>query len=242
MAKPPSDTGPESMLPRPVSEDELRQLALFAGFESKPLAKVVQHTAVIELPRGRALFRAGEPATHFYYLRYGQIKLTRNSFDGDEKVISVVRPGQTFAEAALFMGAPGYPVSSEAIDESVVLAFPGDLIKQLLSASPEACFRVMAVMSARLRELVLQIDELTLHNATHRLASYLLAQLPEGGARVRDIRLGTPKLVIASRLSIQPETLSRILAQLRERGLVNSEGANIVVHDVEGLRALTHAG
>jgi len=97
-------------------------------------------------------------------------------------------------------------------------------------------------MSARLRELVLQIDELTLHNATHRLASYLLAQLPDGGSNVRDIRLRTPKLVIASRLSIQPETFSRILAQLRDRGLVNSEGSNIVVHDIEGLRALTHAG
>lgn len=228
------------MIPRPVTEEELRQVVVFSGFESRALTKVLRNTALIELPRGRALFRAGEPATHFYYVRYGQIKLARNSADGGEKVISVVQPGSTFAEAALFMGAPGYPVSAEAIDDSVVLAFPGEIVKQLLSASTDACFRVMAVMSSRLRDLVMQIDELTLHSATHRLASYLLSELPEGDSQIRDIRLRTPKLVIASRLSIQPETLSRILGQLRARGLVNSEGANIVVHDVEGLRALAH--
>jgi CRP-like cAMP-binding protein len=234
-------SGTDDMTTKQVNPDEIRGLPLFAGLDEEQLNLIARHTGVVELRRGQPLFRNGDPAVNFFYLQRGQLKLTRSSFDGDEKVISVVRAGQTFAEAALFMeSAGGYPVSAIGIEESRVLALPGEVIKKLLRNSPETCFRVMAVMSVRLRELVLQIDELTLHNATHRLASYLLSRLPDGANSEpgSDIRLVTPKVVIASRLSIQPETFSRILARLRDEGLVASEGSSIVVKDVTGLRRL----
>ncbi len=223
---------------RPIEIDELRRLPVFSGLADEQLATVARTAQVIGLKRGQQLFRVGDPAAHFYYLRSGQLKLLRSSFQGDEKVISVVRPGQSFAEAVLFAGAAGYPVTATAIEESVVLAFDGPMFKELLRASPDTCFRVMAVLSGRLRELVLQIDELTLHNATYRLAAYLLDQLPSGAVHSRDIQFTTPKVVIASRLSIQPETFSRILANLRDMNLVATEGSQIVVRDVDGLRRL----
>lgn len=227
------------MTTKQIQAEDISNLPLFGGLDDEQLNLIARHTNALELRRGQQLFRTGDPAVNFFYLQRGQLKLTRTSFDGDEKVISVVRAGQTFAEAALFMDAPGgYPVSAIAIEESRALALPGEVIKKLLRNSPETCFRVMAVMSARLRELVVQIDELTLHNATHRLASYLLARLSDNVSfpPAQEARLMTPKVVIASRLSIQPETFSRILARLRDEGLVASEGSSIVVKDVEGLR------
>ena len=229
------------MTSKQLHAEEILTLLLFSALDHEQFSLIARHSSVAEMRRGQQLFRTGDPAVNFFYLQQGQLKLTRSSFDGDEKVISVVRAGQTFAEAALFMDAPGgYPVSAIAIEESKALALPGEVIKKLLRNSPETCFRVMAVMSVRLRELVLQIDELTLHNATHRLASYLLSQLPDGAnaAPDNDRKLITPKVVIASRLSIQPETFSRILARLRDEGLVSSEGSSIVVKDAAGLRRL----
>jgi len=93
-------------------------------------------------------------------------------------------------------------------------------------------------MCSRLRELVLQIDEITLHNGTYRLVAYLLRQLPPDAEHARDIQLSIPKNVIASRLSLQPETFSRILGNLRHADLLVTEGAHIVLKDVAGLRQL----
>ena len=139
----------------------------------------------------------------------------------------------------MFMGdGAGYPVSAQAIEPSEVVGFNSDAIRGFLRDSTDTCFQVMGAMSRRLRELVLQLDELTLHNATYRLAGYLLKQVPESELQSSDVQLMTPKLIVASRLSIQPETFSRILKRLRSAGLIEVDGAHIVLRDIDGLRHL----
>jgi len=110
--------------------------------------------------------------------------------------------------------------------------------RRLLEDSPATSMRLMADMSRRLRMRINEINNLTLHNATYRLVVYLLEQIPEGAMELAEIHLGTPKSIIASRLSIKPETFSRILSKLTQRGLISVEGNNISLQDVNGLRAL----
>jgi CRP-like cAMP-binding protein len=88
----------------------------------------------------------------------------------------------------------------------------------------------------RLRRHVNEVDKLTLHNATFRLVSYLLQQMPADVVESPEVQLTTPKNVIASRLSIQPETFSRILGRLSKAGLVEVHGHSIVLRDIAGLR------
>ena len=133
---------------------------------------------------------------------------------------------------------PVYPVSAEAVFESVVWSFLCDTVLTILRESPTACFAIMANMSRRLHQHVDEIDRLTLHSATERLVSYLLSQIPRGVVESPEIHLTTPKHVIASRLAIKPETLSRILARLAEAGLVEVHGQDIVLRNIDGLRSL----
>lgn len=102
-------------------------------------------------------------------------------------------------------------------------------------------FRVMTSMSARLHEPIVQIDDITLHDATYRVVTFLLTQLPAGAEHARVIQPVVQKRVIASRLSIQPETFSRLLARLRRGGLIDADGAHIVLKDVERLQRLVAA-
>jgi CRP-like cAMP-binding protein len=88
--------------------------------------------------------------------------------------------------------------------------------------------------------LVNQIESLTLQNATYRLVAYLLEQIPRDVKTSPEVQLTTPKGVIASRLAIQPETLSRILAKLRSRELIEVHGNHITVRNVQALRDLVH--
>jgi CRP-like cAMP-binding protein len=216
---------------------ELRRAPLFAEMDERHLRELAAGAQALRLEAGEPLFRHGDPAERFFYLREGLIKLFRLSPDGDEKIIELIKPGETFAEAVMFMGTRGrYPVNAEAVNESRLLAFDQKMFLGLLRGSPEACFGLLASMSRRLHMLVNQIESLTLQNATYRLVAYLLEQIPRDVTASPEVVLTTPKGVIASRLAIQPETLSRILARLRQGGLIEVHGNHITVRNVEALR------
>lgn len=217
----------------------LRRCYLFAALDDAQLRTVMASMQDITLEEGRILFEHGQPADRFFLLLDGQIKLYRLSEEGDEKVIEIIRPGQTFAEAVMFMSGRVYPVNADALSNSRLLAFSNATVKEVLRGSVDTCFKLMADMSQRLHRLLNEIDSLTLHNATYRLVSYLLSELPQDVLQSPEIVLTTPKHIIASRLSIKPETFSRILTRLSRDGLIVVRGNSIVLADLERLRKET---
>ena len=220
---------------------ELRRAYLFADMSEPHLQALVNSMQNIHLDAGKALFRQGQAAERFYFVHEGLVKLFRLSPEGDEKIIEIIRPGETFAEAVMFMGTQGrYPVNAEAINESRVYAFEQKGFLNLLRDSNETTFGLLGSMSRRLHMLVNQIESLTLQNATYRLVAYLLEQIPRDVKTSPEVQLTTPKGVIASRLAIQPETLSRILSKLRQGELIEVHGNHITIRDVQALRDLVH--
>ena len=218
------------------SHKELSQNHLFSGMTEEQLTKVIETISIVQLDEGELLFRRNDHAKHFYLVRSGLFKLYRLSIDGTEKVVDVVGPQQTFAEAIMFMKRQTYPVNAEALSESEVIAFDNEVFIEILHENVDTCFQVMADMSMRLRSRLNDIEALSLQNATLRFVSYLLQHLPEDSKDPSDIKLKLPKSVVASRLSVQPESLSRIFHNLTKIGLIKVEGAIIHVHDPEGLR------
>ncbi len=221
-----------------ITFDEFKHIPLFQALDDAQLETIFSTTKKITLPPKTTLFERDSSAAHFYMLHSGQIKLFFLSQDGDEKVIEIIYPSQTFAEAVMFMPEHIYPVSAESIIESEVFRFDIRFFRNLLGNSKETCFRLLAIMGKHLHARVNEIDNLTLHNATYRLVVYLLGQLPDGVAELSAIHLSIPKNIIASRLSITPETFSRIMMQLSKKALIEIHGNDITLLDVDGLRAL----
>lgn len=218
--------------------DELHKIPLFSALDQEQLDSVLKSSKTVSLPAKSILFEKGTPATHFYFLKSGQVKLYCLSEEGDEKVIEIIHPSQTFAEAIMFMPKHMYPVSAEAIKKSELCGFEMKQFRDILENSKETCFRLLGTMGRQLHSKINDINNLTLHNATYRLVVYLLEQLPENAMALSSIHLGATKVVIASRLSIQPETFSRILLRMSKQGLIEVHGNDITLLDVEGLRAL----
>ncbi len=221
-----------------IARDELHQIALFAALDDQQLASVLKFSKAISLGARKILFEKGTPAEHFYLLKSGQVKLYCLSAEGDEKVIEIINPSQTFAEAIMFMPKHNYPVCAEAIKDSELYSFDMKQFRDLLENSKETCFRLLAIMGRQLHGKITDIDNLTLHNATYRLVVYLLEQLPEGAITLSSIHLGATKSIIASRLSIKPETFSRILLRMSKQCLIEVHGNDITLLDVKGLREL----
>lgn len=226
--------------PAPIADEELRLHPFFAELEPAALASVRDGAKRLRLAPGQRLFEMGQRADRFWLVREGRIKLYRIAPNGAEKVVEVVGPGQTFAEAVMFLTLREYPVHSEALTEAEVLGFDAERFLAVLRASPETCLRVLGGLSLRLRRRIDEIEALSLQNSTLRVITWLLQQLPNDaeapGAHV--IRLDVQKKVLASRLSLQPETLSRVLHGLADRGVIAVEGPELRVLDAARLRAL----
>jgi CRP-like cAMP-binding protein len=226
----------------PTIEQELRSVYLLAGLNSVQFDNVIQTSRIIELEEGEKLFDQGDSAKQFFLVRRGQIKLFRITQEGQEKIIEIVMPGQTFAEAIMFMERPSYPVSATALHPTELIAFDSASYVDILRNSVDACFRLMADMSLWLHSRLNEIEALSAQNATLRLTNYLLQDVPRGAQGSTDIVLDLPKYVLASRLSIAPESLSRIFHGLQQSELITVEGQTIHIHDIEGLRSygITH--
>jgi len=220
----------------PLVDQELKRVYLFAGLNVQQLERVKQSMRHLLLAEGESLFEQGQRAERFFLVREGHIKLLRLSLEGSEKVFEVIAPTQTFAEAIMFMPNSIYPVSAQAIEPTSLLTFENKILVEILKESSDTCFRLMFHMSRRIRHWINEVDNLTLQNATYRLISYILYHIPNNHQESYEFNLPIPKQVIASRLSIKPETFSRILNSLCQEGLLTVTGRTIHIHQVEKLR------
>ncbi len=218
--------------------DEFHPIPLFEALNDEQLETVLASCKKINLPAKKVLFEKDTAAEYFYLLRSGQVKLFTISESGVEKVMEIINPPQTFAEAIMFMPKQVYPLSAETIKESEIYRFEMKVFREMLEHSNELCIRLLGIMARHLHVMVNDINNLSLHNATYRFVVYLLEQIPEGAIELSDIHLSTPKNIIASRLSIQPETFSRVLHQVRKQGYIDVKGNDICLLDVDGLRQL----
>lgn len=199
------------------------------------LERIAHQALRFYLDDGDPLFEQGDTAERFYLVLKGQIKLYRLSPEGNEKVIEIVTPGQTFAEALMFLNRPHYPVGATAIGAVELISIDAGDFVEMLRGSVETCFLLLGDMSRRLRGLIGEIDDLSLHSATCRVAAYLLRRAEQDGL-VFD--LGVPKHLIASRLTVKPETFSRIIRDLSDRNVIRVDARRVEVLDRVALAVL----
>lgn len=211
----------------------LRKMSLFKGLDDEAFGRLLCHAKVQKVARNEVIFVEGEPAAQLFLVLSGWIKLWRQSEDGHESVIGVFAEGESFAEAAIF-DQRGYPVSAIAADDSRLLAISAASVLREFRKNPDYAINVVADLSRHMRLLVRQIEQLSVSSSTERLARFLVKLCPKD-AEEAVVRFPVEKSLIAGRLGMQPETLSRGLAKLRKIG-VNTKGSMVTIDDVEALR------
>jgi CRP/FNR family transcriptional regulator, dissimilatory nitrate respiration regulator len=223
--------------PRVNIEALLSHVPLFNGLSQDELARISRTTREIHASKGDVLFRKGDPCDGFHLLVYGQVKLAMTSIQGNEKVVAIVSPGQSFGEALMFMDSP-YIVFAQALVDSLLLHIPKATIYDELQHDPKLCHKMLAGMAMRLHELMGDVEAYSLHSGTQRIIGYLLREISENDQNSKSVTvtLPTSKGVIASRLNLTQEHFSRILHELITAGLIVVEGRVIRIKDVEALR------
>ena len=214
----------------------LRRHYLFAALSDSEFASIAALSTIQRWSSGGLLFQRGAPASQFFVVLEGEVRLFLQSAGGAEAAIMRARPGDSFAEAVMFMELPVYPVSAETIGSGVLVAVNNEAYRESMRRNPTACLRLLGDLSARLHGLVGEIESMALETARSRLQRYLLSLAGPAASGATTVRLREAKQSLAANLSIKPETLSRTLRALTVEGLIRVEGAQIHIVDVERLR------
>ena len=207
-------------------------LPLFEGLPHQELTALLAHVQPRNFGKGEMLFLRGDPAACFYVILEGWVKIFRETERGDEAVLGVFTSGESLAEAAAFMNQ-GYPASGQMVDDARILPILVEPFRRHIEQSPMIAMNMLAAMSKRMHHLVVEVEQLKTASATQRLIDFLLRRctVNEGSAVVR---LPYDKTLLSRRLSMEPESLSRIFAKLRKFG-VKTEQNQVVIVDVVAL-------
>ena len=215
----------------------LANLPLFKELAPAEIELVVAGTTELHVPRGEILFNKGDPCVGFHLVIYGQVKLSFVTPQGNEKVVEIIAPGYSFGEALMFMDKP-YVVMAQTLADSMLLHVSKQVVFQELERSPAFARKMLAGLSRRLHSLIADVEAYSLQSGTQRVIGYLLRQ-DDGEAeppQAYKVTLPTSKAIVASRLNLTPEHLSRILHDLTEAGLVRVEGREVSILDAARLR------
>jgi CRP/FNR family transcriptional regulator, dissimilatory nitrate respiration regulator len=186
--------------------------------------------------RGEAIFLQGDPADFIGVVLDGWVKLFRVKPNGAEAVIAVFTRGNSFGEAPAVMETV-FPVSATAVTDCRLLLIRAAPLIDLMARNPAVTRAILAATLIHLHDLVNQIEQLKGQSGAQRLAEFLVSLTPvEAGPCT--LTLPYDKSLVAARLGMKPESLSRALARLRELG-VNVPQNQVLIEDVAVLRAFS---
>ena len=211
------------------------RIAVFRGLKAETVEQIISPATALMLRPHEWLVRQGDPATAFFIIIDGWVKLYRSAASGDDTVIDIMTKGQTFAESVAFTGGR-YVSTAEAVSDARVARIPADHIVRCIRQSPEIALAMVASISQNLHYLVQQVEQLKAQSGVQRVAEFL-ASLSTAEQGHCALALPYDKILIAGRLGLTPESLSRAFARLRTIGVV-VDASHVVVRDVAKLRAL----
>jgi CRP-like cAMP-binding protein len=227
------------MTARPTPGDVfiVSRIAVFRGLRPDTIEHIIAPANAVNLAEREILFRQGDPATAFFIVIEGWVKLYRVTLSGEEAVIHVLTKGDAFAEAVAFTGNH-YPATAEAVSAARVVRIPADHVVRCIRESPEIALAMIASTSQHLHHLVQQLEQLKAQSGVQRVAEFLASLCPvEQGSCV--VALPYDKVLIAARLGLKPESLSRAFAKLRGIG-VDVRLSHVVINNIGRLRQLAN--
>lgn len=213
----------------------LSMLPLFQEMQAPELQRLAEGSQLREFARGADIFRIGDPCDEFHVTVSGQVKLFAISPAGQEKIIELVGPGNSFAEALMFMDRP-YIINAQALTDTLLLSVSRAAVLREIRGDAQFCMRMLAGLSRRLHGLVNDVQAYSLHSGVERVIGYLMRDLPEDGSEAAaSVQLPVSKASIASRLSMTPEYFSKVLRELEDKGLIAVDKREIRLLDTQRL-------
>jgi CRP/FNR family transcriptional regulator len=223
-----------------MSLELLRRCPLFTGLKEEDLKKIKAIASPKQVGKREILFSDGEETRGFYVILSGKVKLYKVSPEGKEQILHVVSAPEAFAEAALFLEG-SYPAFAEALTDCQLLFFPKRDFVQLIERNPQLSINMIVTLSHYLKRFASLIEELSLKEVSSRIAKYLIdlsLKSSKEGKSNKEVELDLSKTQLALKLGTISETLSRTLAKMKAKGIIDVRKNRILILNHEALEEL----
>ena len=221
----------------PEMQRYLSVVPLFSDLSSDDRARLAKGCQLKRFNRGDMVFRPGDVCDAFHVVIVGQVKLFVTSAAGQEKVIEIIGPGHSFAEAVMFLEMP-YILNVQSLADTLLMRVSKQAVFDEIEQDPHFSLRMLAGISRRLHGLVQDVQGYALQSGAQRLIGYLLRDVEDIDANQSEavtVSLPVSKATVASRLSLTPEYFSRVLHELEAAQLIAIDKREIRILDVKRL-------
>ena len=230
-----------------ISENEsynknksIKEIPLFSELSIEQLKKISAISKIQKFTKNKIIFLEGDNYEGFYIVLKGKIKVYKSSPEGKEIILHIIKTLQQFADVPLFEGG-NYPANAQSLEECILLFVPKNEFVQLISDNPEISLKVIAGFAKRLRKMSNQIESITLHEVSNRLANYLLLEIEKAGNLALPepfVKLNLSKSTIASFLGTITETLSRTFKKMQDENILRVDGKKVFIKNISELKKL----
>lgn len=191
------------------------------------------------IQKGQVLFHQGEPFQSVFAVRTGALKTYTVASNGEEQITG-------FNLASELVGLAGYnsdfyPLSAKALETTTVCEIPLSQLEQLADELPELRKQLMRTMGTEIRHDQNMMLLLSKKNAEERVASFLLdisARYARRGFSPTHFRLPMSRVDISNYLGLAVETISRVFTRFQKTGLIETQGREIILQNMEGINRL----
>lgn len=224
----------------PISEQgPLQDNPLLRTLAPAQLHTLLKNSEQLVLGKNTKIFEQGDIARYLFFVLDGSVKIYRLTQDGQDKVFHVISPGENFGEDMLFSIEACHAYSAQTVTDCTLLQVPHSLYRSLASENTGLTLALLSQLSGLEQNSLETIEILSFKKSSHRIIRYLLGQALRSckSCAAFQFELPATKRLVASQLSIQPETLSRVLSQLEREELVKLDGRKICIPDPDALAA-----
>jgi CRP/FNR family transcriptional regulator, dissimilatory nitrate respiration regulator len=208
-------------------EGVLNHLPLFWGVTPVHLQLIARQSWLLPAPRGETLVHAGARVPGVFAVAYGAVKLALRNGGAEERLLRVAAARHVFGEASALLGQPS-PYHAVTLTETKLVVMPTAPLMDLIERDPRFALGLVMSLARGKVELCAEVASAALHTGVQRLAGYIIVELNGSGDRVQ---LTSSKTLLAARLGMKKETLSRLLARLGREGVIEMRGREIAILD-----------
>ena len=223
------------MKPGARERETLLNSGLLSVLGVESVAAMMEIAAIGSLPARQMLFREGEPADMLHCVLSGYVRVYKLDPDGREADVELYGPGDLIGASVVLDGGR-YRATAQAAEPSLIARFDLKRVRDIASRRTDLAMALATSLSGQLARAFASLADDRLHTAPQRVAHYLLAHCPVDG-RAASFRLPYQKSLLAGKLGLAPEALSRAFSMLRDHG-VSVRGRLVHIGDPDALRRI----
>lgn len=222
----------------------LSGLSLFADLDGDAMDEVLRTAHSVLYPTDRPIFEQEQPATHFYLLLDGHIRVVRFTPAGDQVIARYINPGELFG-IAVAMGRATFPASAVAAVDCVVLIWPNSAWSELASRFPSFAGGAYRTIGRRLEETQARVEEMATRQVEQRVANALLRLAGQAGRKTPagiEIDFPITRQDIAEMTGTTLHTVSRLLSAWEQQGMILSGRRKVTIANAHALLLIADKG